>query len=343
MDILFERNVSYPGHIILLDGVSGTGKTMIHRLLDSYKVNHPPRFSYTIEQICIAYHFNKISTDAAITLLKLHLDQLKYDLNIGREINLRKNDLSSILKSSKKYDYLKKLFSEDGEGAISDVFNEKKNVIIVTHQLLETTKLFQKTFNKEFLNLHSVRHPIYLFNHWSTYVPLLGTSVRDLTLWKNQDNQIIPWFFTDSEINKNYATLHVGDKTLVCLIELTRKMISHHQNCEKKPNYLAIEFEKFVLDPTHIIDRMDKVIGSKIKKSIRRILNEEKIPRKNINSGKNLPIYLRYGAGSNESTLNHGNDYLDKLKKIEDQTSSVYFKEFKKTVMEYEQNFELWF
>jgi len=343
MDILFERNVSYPGQIILLDGVSGTGKTMIHRLLDSYIINHPPMFSFIIEQICIAYQCNKISTDAAVTLLKLHIDQLKYDLSIGREINLRKNDLSSILKSSKKFGYLKKLFSEDGEDAISDIYNQKKNVIIVTHQLLETTQLCQQAFNEEFINFHPVRHPIYLFNHWSTYVPLLGTSVRDLTLWKNQDNQIIPWFFTDNGINKNYSSLHVGDKTLVCLIELTRKMISHHQNCEKKSNYLAIEFEKFVLDPTHVIDRMDEVIGSKIKKSIRRILNEEKIPRKDINRGKNLPIYLRYGAGSNESNLNHGNDYLDKLKRIEDQTSSVYFNEFKKTIIEYEQNFKLWF
>ena len=343
MEPLFERSASYPGKVIILDGVSGTGKTMIHRLLDSYIVNHPPMFSYTIEQICIAYHYNKISTDAAVTLLKLHIDQLKYNLSIGREINLRKNDLSSILKSTKKFTYLKKLLSEDGEGAISNITNDKKNVIILTHQLLESTKLFEQAVSRDFINFHSVRHPIYLFNHWSTYVSLLGTSVRDLTLWKNQDNQIIPWFFTDSAINKNYSSLHIGDKTLVCLIELTRKMISHHQNCQNKTNYLVIEFEKFVLNPTNVVDRMDKLIESGVKKSMQRILNEEKIPRKHINSGKSLPIYLRYGAGSYESNLNHGDDYLNKLKKIEAQTSSIYFNEFKKTILEYEQNFKLWF
>ena len=70
MDILFERKVSYLGQVILLDGASGTGKTMIHRFLGSYIINHLPMFSYTIEQICVTYKSSKISTNAALTLLK---------------------------------------------------------------------------------------------------------------------------------------------------------------------------------------------------------------------------------------------------------------------------------
>jgi hypothetical protein len=343
MSIKFERNISFPGKIVLLDGISGTGKTMIHRILDSYICNHPPKFSYTIEQICTSYYCNKLEKDAAISLLKLQSDQIKYDMQIGREINLRKNDLSSIFKSVKKFSYLKKLIEDDGEFAVTEIQNHPKNIVLITHQLLGATQLFEDTFSDEFINLHAVRHPVYLFSHWSTYVPLLGSSVRDLTIWKNEDGVILPWFFTNSALHGNYKTLEDGDKTLVCLIELVDGMVNHHVRSKNKQNYLAIEFEKFVLDPFEIITKIDKIIGSSQKTSINKILGEEKIPRSHINSGKSLSIYKRYGSNSYKSNLNHKDDYLAKLDFIKSQTSKLYFDRFKNSVSKYENLFDLWF
>jgi len=343
MSIRFERNISFPGKIILLDGISGTGKTLIHRILDSYICNHPPKFSYAIEQICASYYCNKLEKDAAISLLKLQSDQIKYDMHIGREINLRINDLSSILKSVKKFSYLKKLISEDGEFSVTGLENQSKNIVLITHQLLSATQLFEESFFGDFINLHAVRHPAYLFNHWITYVSLLGKSVRDLTVWKNESGETIPWFFNDNEVYKNYKSLDVGDKTLVCLIELTESVVQHHINSQGKSNYLSIEFEKFVLEPSEIINKIDKIIGSNKKTSISKILKEEKIPRNHINSGKSSPIYKRYGSNSYKSNLNHRGDYLATFDNIKSKTSKLYFDRFKKTVGEYENLFGLWF
>jgi len=343
MTIKFERDKTFPGKIILLDGVSGTGKTMIHRILDSYICNHPPKFSYAIEQICTSYYCNKIEKDAAISLLKLQSDQMKYDMQIGREINLRKNDLSSILKSVKKFSYLKKLIMNDGEFAVAEIQNHPKNIVLITHQLLGATQLFNETFSDEYINLHAVRHPTYLFSHWITYVPLLGSSARDLTIWKNEGGAILPWFFTNHKLHRNYESLKDGDKTLVCLIELVEAIVDHHLKSKYKQNYLAIEFEKFVLDPVKVINKIDKIIGSNQKTSMNKILKEERIPRYHINSGKSLPIYKRYGSNSYKSNLNHKEDYLAKFDFIKSQTSKLYFDKFKNSVTKYEELFGLWF
>lgn len=343
MSIKFERNISFPGKIILLDGISGTGKTLIHRILDSYICNHPPKFSYAIEQICASYYCNKLEKDAAISLLKLQSDQIKYDMHIGREINLRINDLSSILKSIKKFSYLKKLISEDGELSVTGLENQSKNIVLITHQLLSATQLFEESFSCDFINLHAVRHPAYLFNHWITYVSLLGKSVRDLTVWKSEDGETLPWFFTNSEVYKNYKSLEDGDKTLVCLIELADSAVQHHISSQNKSNYLSIEFEKFVLNPSQTINEIDKIIGSNKKTSISKILKEEKIPRNHINSGKSLPIYKRYGLNSYKSNLNHRDDYLATLDHIKSRTTKLYFDRFKNTIIKYENLFGLWF
>jgi hypothetical protein len=146
----FARDMSFPGKIILLDGISGTGKTMISRILDTYTMNHVPKFSYAIEQICIASHYDKIQKDAAITLLRLQADQIKYDMHIGREINFRPRDLSSVFKSTKKIAYLNKTISKDGPDVIENLFSKKMNIVLTGANLLPL-KYPIKLFNDLYL------------------------------------------------------------------------------------------------------------------------------------------------------------------------------------------------
>jgi hypothetical protein len=339
----FTRDKSYPGKIVLLDGISGTGKTMIHRIIDSYECNSLPKFSYAIEQICIAAHYNKIEKDATSAILKLQMDQLKFDLEIGREVNLRKNDLSSIFKSTKRSAYLKKIFLDDGEKVISNLIKQERNVVLITHQLLNATSVFENVFTDNFINIHTVRNPVYLYYHWNTYIQLLGDSVKDLTVWKNEEGNIYPWFFKNFENYKGYAGLTNNDKTLVCLIELIENLLIHHALSSKKPNYLCIEFEKFVLDPSVVINKLDQLFNNQNKKSFKRVLRGEKIPRVHINGGKKRKIYKRYGADSNTTLREHKADYISKLDIIKSQTSKLYFDRFILSVNKYEDTFGLWF
>lgn len=339
----FTRDKYYPGKIVLLDGISGTGKTMIQRILDSYECNLLPKFSYAIEQICIAAYYNKIEKDAFSSILKLQIDQMKYDLEIGREVNLRKNDLSSIFRSTKSISYLKKLFLEDGERAVSNLIKQQRNVVIVTHQLLSATSVFENVFADNFINIHTVRNPVYLYDHWNSYIQLLGESVRDLTLWKNEEDNIYPWFFKNTENYQEYAGLTNNDKTLVCLIELIENSLIHHDLSSNKPNYLCIEFEKFVLEPYMVISKLDQLFNSQVKKSFKRVLHGEKIPREHINLGKKRKIYKRYGADANTALMEHKADYIGKLNTIKSKTSKLYFDRFKLYLNKHEDKFGLWF
>ena len=339
----FTRDKSYPGKIVLLDGISGTGKTMIHKILDSYECNSLPKFSYALEQICIAAHYNKIQEDATSAILKLQIDQLKYDLEIGREVNCRKNDLSSIFNSTKSITYLKKIFIQDGEKAISNLIKQERNVVIITHQLLNATSVFENVFADNFINIHAVRNPVYLYDHWNSYIQLLGDSVRDLTVWKSEENNIYPWFFKNIENYQGYAGLTKNDKTLVCLTELIENLLIHHTLSSKKPNYLCIEFEKFVLDPYVAIKKLDQLFNNQNKKSFKRVLRGEKIPRAHINGGKKRQIYKRYGADANTTLIGHRADYISKLDTIKSKTSKLHFDRFKLSLEKYEDTFGLWF
>ena len=98
------RDLSYPGKIVLLDGISGTGKTLLNGLADLYKKNYLPRFNYALEQLCISNYLGFSERNITKIMLKLQIDQLRYDQEIGREINLRPKDLSSVYRLLKAFD-----------------------------------------------------------------------------------------------------------------------------------------------------------------------------------------------------------------------------------------------
>ena len=124
---------------------------------------------------------------------------------------------------------------------------------------------------------------------------------------------------------------------------MIENLLIHHALSSNKPNYLCIEFEKFVLEPYVVINKLDQLFNNQDKKSFKRVLRGEKIPRAHINSGKKRQIYKRYGAGANTTQMEHKADYISKLDIIKSKTSKLYFDRFKLSLEKFEDTFGLWF
>jgi len=157
----WTRDLSFPGEIVLLDGLTGTGKTMLMRIIDSYESVSPPRFDYQLEQICIGISEHKIEPRAGTQLLQLLIDQRQYDLTLSRELNFRPSDLSSILKSNKRNTYLGRLLSSDVIKSMEILKHGKEKLFFVVHQLLETSTILDRLPNKSLKRVLATRHPFY--------------------------------------------------------------------------------------------------------------------------------------------------------------------------------------
>ena len=61
----FSRPLNICNQIVILDGISGTGKTMFTPILSSFNRIQNARFEYMVEYLCITAQKTKITQDAA--------------------------------------------------------------------------------------------------------------------------------------------------------------------------------------------------------------------------------------------------------------------------------------
>jgi organic radical activating enzyme len=334
----FSRKINYPGRILFIDGLTGTGKTIFIKLINSTHGSFPVSFNYALEQLCISNYFGKTSIDTAESLIKLNLDQARFDFNISREVNFRVKDLSSVWHSREKLKFFLRLFNDGNDD--SDLYKSPKFLTFVVHQLLQTTEIMRDKFKDDFYKILCTRHPAYLYYHWKSYIGNHGSNPRDITLHRLINNHDIPWFI---EKNKNnFQNMTLEDKTAVTIAELTNSSLKHINDNKGNKNLVVIDFENFVLNPDGYLEKLNNWfnLDSKV---FSRVLTKENIPRKHINQSIKKSIYLRYESGKLSTSESHQLNYENLLKSIRGEVSSDSWERFVQSIEEYEDRFPKWY
>jgi hypothetical protein len=297
-------------NLVVLDGLTGTGKTMFAPLLASYQGMQNPRFEYSFEYIAIAAEFGKIDADAACVLLNLLADNKYYDGAISRDVNFRPTDLSGVLSNGNGWKYLQQLFLPDGDLAISRLKAQNRKLFLVTHQLISCINQLRQAFNQRLKIVEMVRHPLYLLDHWHTYIDFHGNDEKDLTIWIKSSRHNLPWFAAGWE--EKYLDANSYDRVIYSVKFLMDHVIKAHQN-NPDEMILFIPFEKFVLDPFPYMNQLDNFLGDRRSSNTDRHLKKQNVPRSFIGDGLNKKIYQRYGFVKGKKNSSHSEDYCTRL------------------------------
>lgn len=101
--------------IVFVDGLPGCGKTLMSPIIGSLERVELLTYAYEIEYLCSTYYLEKLSSDAAVTLIRLLTDLKLYNLMMSREINFRPSDLSSVFRDHTPIRYIERLFKPGDE------------------------------------------------------------------------------------------------------------------------------------------------------------------------------------------------------------------------------------
>ena len=305
-DSNFIRNKTLAKDIIILDGLTGTGKTMFSPLVASLKNVQNPRFEYMLEYLLISAKLGKLDKDAASALLNLLADVKFYDGLISREINFRPSDLSSVFANKNFIKYFLQLFSRDGDTVEAIIKKDPPKLFFITHQILSCLEQLKEAFGQRVKVVQMVRHPLYLIDHWMSYIDMHGNSERDFTVWlDNHDSSPAPWF--SASWRDEYGKMEKIEKVLKSIETLMDPVYQ----CVKSSDdsVLIIPFEKFVLEPDGYLKQLEQFISAGVTNQTPTVMKDQRLPRKFVTAGPAKSIYKRYAFNGRHSMLSDVEEY----------------------------------
>lgn len=259
--------------ILIVDGLSGTGKSMLSKVLGSLDGFATPRFFYPLEWALEGVTDNAMRKDFFDAWFCLLTDQLTYDYQISREVNFRPSDMSSVLRSPGAVRALLRLIRPDGPGVLG---TGVEGLSLVTHQSFGGCEAVRQALGDRLLWLEIVRRPADVVTHWASYIERYGTSPSEFTLAKSFNESSVPWFVDEPEA---FLTANSATKTLLSLVSLYSKLNRFEEEVKQFKNVIFIPFEKFVVRPHDYLVEIETATSSTFGPALKKILRSEGIPR----------------------------------------------------------------
>lgn len=330
--MLLQKNNTYTNDIIFIDGLWGSGKSLLAPIISSMNLVEKVKIDSIYEYISLLNRLKKIDEDAAIWMMRSYVDMSQYHNVIGREVNLRWKDDSGLRFSPDKFGLLMRLFGGEGDAKAVEIDRKNIGFCAMSHMLMLTPDLLTPSFGDRVKVIEMVRHPLYLIEHFKAYLSRFD-SPREFTMSFYKSGKKIPWFALDWE----YDYIHASDteRAVLCVVNLYRsifKEISLSRN-----NGLAvldISFEQIIFDPIPVLSALEKFTGRGHNKSIFSILKKQKLPRHSVGEGRG---HDSYGWSIDSSA--EGDAYQRHAQTILANTSDQLLQTFRGLIRTYNNNY----
>jgi len=266
---------------LFITGLTRSGKAMLSPLISSLNKVEKVNVNYQFEYIPMLNIINSISNNAAITMMRYFIDNQVYDNMIGRNMNFRISDLTSIWNTSEPIEYISRLNKEEGD-RIFDKKNKSKLIFsLLVHDALWHAKIYFKAF-PNLKMIHIDRHPIDLIYSWyrKGYGSNFYDNPRNALLTIEWNKKTYPYYAHGWE--EEYENLSEIDRIvkMINMIQSFGKDVYSSISEKKRKNIMFIKFDEMVQRPLPILNKISVFLGTKKTKYTSIIMDKEKVPRK---------------------------------------------------------------
>lgn len=337
------RQVHVAPQIVFLDGLTGTGKTMLGPLVGSLARVEVLRIEHTYEYLCEMHHLGRMERDATEALLGMYADLACYDTMIARNTNFRSGDLSGVWSNPFPWRYVRRLRMPDGDVVSARIEAERPILQVLTHQAISAMGAAFSAYGDRVRFIEAVRHPLFLLEHWLTYIDRHGTDPRDFTVWIEHDGHALPWFAQGWE--ERYLTASAFDRVIHTIDHLTRACDSFIASLpdDARARVLEVPFEQFVFEPDPWMERICELLGTEATPATRKVMRAQRVPRALIAAGPAKDVYRRYGWKAPDRGETERSEYESKREYAAAMASPEALEVLDSLSEEYERRWGRWF
>lgn len=275
---LFLKKTVCP-RLVLVDGLTRSGKMLTAKLVSNFKGMEYFQAFDAVDHIPILWRLGKLDDDTARAFLRMQLDAAIYYRVLGRNLNTRESDSSSVLNALNHEDYTRRAMDTDTGGALDRFTAEGRSPVFFTHEVLPNIELFF-SITDDLKVIDPMRHPVDLAYSWLQrgWGERWGDDPLAFVPTLDVDGKAAPWFAADWA--RDYLALSPMDrviKGILTLLDLFRETVDgltpEQRNCIHFYSY-----EHMLAEPKAQIDKMASFLDTEPLDGMDGIITREKLP-----------------------------------------------------------------
>ncbi len=250
---------------LLVEGASRAGKFFLGNLLAGIEGVEGIQWIGMTEQLIHLYHLGLIEKEPLKNIILIEFDNLGYQRMIGRNLNFRYDDKTSIYNSPNPKLLLERCLGADGEVVVEFVKSNNLCFPFLIHEAFQDIDLFLEA-SPSLKVLRIERHPVDLVFSWFKrgWGRRLGTDARDCTVILEGKKCPLPWFAHGAE--ELYADVSEMDRVIHALFLINRMAEARqaHLSDKQKKRILFVSFEAFHVEPDKEIEKIAAFLCRKV-------------------------------------------------------------------------------
>ena len=232
--------------MVVVTGSLNSGKSMVAPIVSSLKKVEHLRKLIEIDQILHLTNLKKIKRETAVFLVRHYLDKSFYEQLIGRNINFRIGDETSVFTSKNPGELIDRIFTKRGEHLIQKHKKNKTIFCMDTHDGMMLYPIWRDV-NRKYKFINIFRNPIENVN--GCYNVGQGKIEKiifnELIMFKKNKN-IFPLYYLDK--HKNYPKTNPMDRVIEEVLFCLKNEYENYKKYKNDKNCIFFENEDFAVN-----------------------------------------------------------------------------------------------
>lgn len=265
-------------NLIFIDGVSRSGKALFNGIIPSLENIEHLQIYILPELFLPAVSLGLVDIEYARAVLRIHMNELVYNIRLSRNVNFRLTDETGIFNYSQPQLYYERLLKKEGDAVVEELRSDDRFTFFHAHDLMVNLKCFNK-LGIDYKMMEIFRNPVDNCYSWWTrgWGERFGVDPRSFTFCIDHKGKIVPWYCAGYE--EEWLRLNPMERCVRMVTDLVLRSVKQYKESGDKSRIHVLTFEDFVQRPEEELEKICSFLGTRMTDYTPHFIHKAKCPR----------------------------------------------------------------
>lgn len=266
--------------LLLFDGLSRAGKGLVAPLVSNLARTDYAQINNAVDHVATLWQLKLLDLHSAAAFLRKVIDTKTYEQMIGRNLNTRISDISSVYHSLDNRRLIGRATGPEGQEAVDLYDQQRRMSSFITHFNMPMAELWFTAF-PELKAVITVRHPIDVIASWGgrQWGSRWGKDPLGLSPVAEMHGEPVPWFAVG--FAEDFLAADPTTRDTRCVLELMAlyDITLDGLQTAQRQRIALVCFEQFAVDPMKDLERLAAWLETSVPTTMPIALARERVPR----------------------------------------------------------------